>query len=36
MLVALVYAALWAGRRFFPHDPTAPSLPETATSRSAS
>ncbi|MGY1832231.1 ACR3 family arsenite efflux transporter [Geodermatophilus sp. SYSU D01180] len=24
VLVALVYAALWAGRRFFPGDPTAP------------
>lgn len=25
VLVALVYVALWAGRRFFPNDPTAPS-----------
>ncbi|MGY1729207.1 ACR3 family arsenite efflux transporter [Geodermatophilus sp. SYSU D01062] len=27
VLVALVYVALWAGRRFFPGDPTAPPRP---------
>lgn len=26
VLVGLVYASLWAGRRFFPDDPTAPSF----------
>jgi ACR3 family arsenite transporter len=25
VLVGLVYVALWAGRRFFPGDPTAPA-----------
>ena len=37
-LVALVYVALWAGRRFFPDDPTVPAVPAaagTSTSRSA-
>jgi ACR3 family arsenite transporter len=28
VLVALVYVALWAGRRFFPGDPTAPAVPQ--------
>ncbi|TNM69240.1 ACR3 family arsenite efflux transporter [Streptomyces sp. NP160] len=32
VLVALVYVALWAGRRFFPDDPTVP--PAAVTSRS--
>jgi ACR3 family arsenite transporter len=28
VLVALVYVALWAGQRYFPHDPTVPvSIP---------
>ncbi len=38
VLVALVYVALWAGRRFFPDDPTVPAVPAaagTSTSRSA-
>lgn len=38
VLVALVYVALWAGRRFFPNDPTVPASPASAgttTSRSA-
>ncbi|MEE6272395.1 ACR3 family arsenite efflux transporter [Georgenia wangjunii] len=34
VLVALVYAALWAGRRFFPGDPTAPA-PAARAARSA-
>jgi len=36
VLVALVYVALWAGRRFFPDDPTVPAAAGTSTSRSAS
>jgi len=39
VLVALVYVALWAGRRFFPDDPTVPTTPAAAaasTSRSTS
>lgn len=39
VLVALVYVALWAGRRFFPNDPTVPAASSSAgttTSRSAS
>ena len=38
VLVALVYVALWAGRRWFPGDPTAPAvataLPGASTGRS--
>ncbi|WGW14162.1 ACR3 family arsenite efflux transporter [Saxibacter everestensis] len=33
VLVALVYVALWAGRRFFPGDPTAPNRDPTAADR---
>ena len=36
VLVALVYVALWAGRRFFPGDPSAPPrVPARAAARSA-
>jgi len=33
VLVALVYVALWAGRRFFHGDPTAPASPTRETAR---
>jgi len=36
VLVALVYVALWAGRRFFPNDPTVPTGARTKTRSSAS
>ena len=35
VLVALVYASLWAGRRFFPGDPTVPAPASTATRRTS-
>ncbi|MFI2753791.1 ACR3 family arsenite efflux transporter [Cellulomonas sp. P22] len=35
VLVGLVYVALWAGRRFFGADPTAPGSPTTTLPRSA-
>ena len=33
VLVGLIYVCLWAGRRFFPGDPTLPSRPAAAASR---
>ena len=33
VLVGLVYVALWAGRTYFPSDPTAPQVGTSATSR---
>ena len=33
VLVGLVYVALWAGRKYFPGDPTAPHVPAQATAR---
>ena len=32
VLVALVYASLWAARRWFPGDPTVPAVPSSSRS----